>query len=179
MNFVYWVMISTNQTAYFKHSALFWRRWMPLCCYVFVSLRACSLLRSKGKNFGNTFNCVKVTIWLVNLISTEHDQLLELSDSLCNSVNSGLNLVRLIFACWLCLSEFPPYVHALSLEVTALAIKLLLLILPIYLNLLWQHVGKSLNAEKKYQRCPGRQTFLWVTWSSTHLNGQFFTCHRI
>ena len=84
---------------------------------------------------------------MVNLISTEHDQLLELSDSLCNSVNRGLNLVRLIIACWLCLSEFPPYVHALSLEVAALAIKLLPLILPIYLNLFWQHVGKSLNAD--------------------------------
>ena len=69
----YCVMISTNQISYFKCNAVFWKWWKSFCCYFIVSPRACCL-RSKGKNFRNNFSHIKVTIWLANIISTEHDQ---------------------------------------------------------------------------------------------------------
>ena len=40
----------------------FWRWGKSFCCYVFVSPRACSLLRSKGQSFQKTFSRIKVTI---------------------------------------------------------------------------------------------------------------------
>ena len=45
------------------------------CCVVKFSCHLCSLLRSKGQSFRNTFSCIKVTIWLVNIINTEHNKL--------------------------------------------------------------------------------------------------------
>ena len=48
--------------------------WKKFCCYVLVSLRACSLHRSRVQTFRNIFSRIEVTIWLVNIINTEHDQ---------------------------------------------------------------------------------------------------------
>ena len=48
--------------------------WKRFCCYVLVSLRACSLHRSRVQTFRNIFSRIEVTIWLVNIINTEHDQ---------------------------------------------------------------------------------------------------------
>ena len=71
---VYGVIISTNQIAYLNAVRYLLRWWKSFCTYVFVSPRTCCLLRSKGQSFRNTFSRIKVTIWLVNIISTEHDQ---------------------------------------------------------------------------------------------------------
>ena len=84
-------MISTNQMTYFKRSAIFFKMTEVglIFCYVFMSPRACSLLRSNGQSFRNTFSRIKVTIWIaLNTVSNG-----ELSDPLCDSKNRALTLV--------------------------------------------------------------------------------------
>ena len=97
LQFTYCSMILTNQIAKikFKCSAVF-LRWKSFCCYIFVSPLACSVLRSKGQSFQNTFSRIKVKIWLVTIISTEHNQQWGvIRSSMLSSVNRGLTLVRL------------------------------------------------------------------------------------
>ena len=76
-------MISTNLMTYFKRSAIFFKMTEVglIFCYVFMSPRACSLLRSNGQSFRNTLSRIKVAIWIAlnRIISGE------LSDTLCDS----------------------------------------------------------------------------------------------
>ena len=44
--------------ACFKWNAIFWRWWKLFCCYVFMSSRACSVLRSKGQNCWNSHDLI-------------------------------------------------------------------------------------------------------------------------
>ena len=48
----------------------------------FHIILGCSLLRSKGQSFRNTFRHIKVTIWLVNIVTTDTISNGELSDPL-------------------------------------------------------------------------------------------------
>ena len=67
-------MISTNQIAYFKRSAVFLRMmkfvWL-LRFRVTLGMYSTQILGSKLPNY---FQSNKGNDWLVNMISTEHDQ---------------------------------------------------------------------------------------------------------
>ena len=103
-------MISTNQIAYFKRIAVFLKMMKVDRLLLFRFTSACSLLRSKGQSFQNTFSGVKLMIGLVNIIGTEHESNRSLTfirlDLSKFSFSRSKTTVRFLFS--IQLSKFTP-----------------------------------------------------------------------
>ena len=76
----------------FQMSTVFWSWWKSFWCCVFVSLGH----DLKVKTLEISGSWIEVTIWLVCIIGTEHDQLWGVIKlSICNSVNRCLTSFRM------------------------------------------------------------------------------------
>ena len=77
-NYIIWydlmhfVMISTNLISYFKREAVFWR-WCKLSCSPLYHLMHAVCSDQKAKSSKIPSSRIEITIWLVNIFSTEHD----------------------------------------------------------------------------------------------------------